>query len=280
MKNYFKLVNFELSRFIKIYIVLVGVTIISQIAGAVILSNNYMNEYNNAVYLRGESVSQFMEYSGMMGLSRLLGSEWYVLPVMFSAATLLIYCLFIWYRDWFGKNTFIYRLLMLPTARMNIFFSKATAIFLMVLGLVALQIILFLAAINIIKWIVPANLRMDQSIMEAMYGTYSNMYLGLIIPPTFIEFLINYAVGFTAVFVLFTAILFERSYRLKGLGIGIIYSILVVLLLFLPEFIIIWTQKNYLYPIEFFIVKVVLWAIITASAIMISKHLINKKVTV
>ena len=37
----------------------------------------------------------------------------------------MIYVFFIWYRDWLGKYTFAYRLLMLPTTRINIYFAKA-----------------------------------------------------------------------------------------------------------------------------------------------------------
>ena len=37
---------------------------------------------------------------------------------------LIIYVFFIWYRDWFGKNTFIYRLFMLPTARINVYLQR------------------------------------------------------------------------------------------------------------------------------------------------------------
>ena len=43
---------------------------------------------------------------------------------MLCGVILIIYVFFIWYRDWLGKNTFIYRLLMLPTARIQCLFGK------------------------------------------------------------------------------------------------------------------------------------------------------------
>ena len=280
MKSYLKLVNFELGRFIKIYFVLAGITILSQIAGTMIIANGYMNDFEKAIYVEGLTTEQFLEQSGKYGLADLVGTDWFIFPVIFAAAVLLIYSIYIWYRDWFGKNTFIYRLLMLPTARMNIFFSKATAIFMMVLGLSALQIIIFKITEKILQWIIPANLRIDMPIMELVKNGYGNQHLGLLLPTSFIEFLIYYGVGFTAIFVLYTAILFERSYRLKGAVLGIIYAAAAVITFLLPEIITIILGRDFLYPIELLIVHAVLWAIITALSLWVSNYLINKKVTV
>lgn len=280
MKSYLKLVNFELDRFIKVYFVLVGVTIISQIAGTMLLANHFMSEFDEAIYVEGLTTEQFLEQYGKFGLIDLLGTGWFFYPMIFAAAVLIIYCLFIWYRDWFGKNTFIYRLLMLPTARINVFLSKATAIFMMVLGLSALQLILFKVTGKILQWLIPANLRIDMPIMELVISGYGNLHLGLLFPTSFIEFLIYYGIGFTAVFVLFTAILFERSYRLKGAILGVLYAVAAVTIFLLPEILIIIFERNFLYPIEMFIVQVTLWAIITVLSLWLSNYLINKKVTV
>ncbi len=280
MKSYLKLVNFELDRFIKIYFVLVGVTIISQIIGTIYSAKHFMKEFEKAIYIEGLTTEQFLELNGKFGLIDLLGTGWFFYPMVFAAAVLIIYCIFIWYRDWFGKNTFIYRLLMLPTARINVFFAKATAIFMMVLGLSALQLILFKVTGRILQWLIPANLRIDMPIMEIVTSGYGNYHLGLLFPTSFMEFLIYYGVGFAAVIVLFTAILFERSYRLKGAVLGVLYAAAAVTVFLLPEILVIILEKNFLYPNETFIVYVILWTMITAFSIWLSNYLINKKVTI
>ena len=81
-------------------------------------------------------------------------------------------------------------------------------------------------------------------------------------------------------FVLYTAILFERSYRLKGAVLGIIYAASAVIIFLLPEIITTILGRDYLYPIELLIVHAVLWAMITALSLWVSNYLINKKVTV
>src|SRR5690606_30997651 len=53
---------------------------------------------------------------------------WFAVPVGLSVAVLVIYAFLIWYRGWFGRSTFAYRLLSLPSERRNIYFAKLTAI--------------------------------------------------------------------------------------------------------------------------------------------------------
>lgn len=280
MKSYVKLVNFELGRFIKIYLVLAGITIISQLSGTVFMANGYMGSFNEAIYNDGVSIEQFLERYGQISLINLLSIPWFNLPILFAAAALVFYCFFIWYRDWFGKNTFIYRLLMLPTARLNIYLSKATAIFLMVLGLVALQVILFQLSGSILKWLVPANLRVDFPLMTLIASTLGNLHIGVLIPTSFTQFLIHYGIGFLAVFIVFTAILFERSFRFIGILYGILYALFAVVVFTLPMLVIGIMQKEYLYPMELFIVEVILWVLVTAMSIWVSNYLLNKKITV
>lgn len=280
MNNYLKLVNFELGRFIKIYFILAGITIASQLIGAVRVAKNYMNLFNEEIYTSGMTTEQFIEQYGHLSLLDLQYSQWFNLPIIFAAAVLIIYSFFIWYRDWLGKNTFIYRLLMLPTARLNIYLAKASAIFLMVLGLVALQVILLNVGSNILKWMVPANLRVDLGIMEFIENAIGGLTVGIIIPTSFTQFLIHYGVGFMVVFILFTAILFERSYRFKGIAYGIGYAIVAFVVFFAPFVVEMILGKSYLYPIELFILEVLLWVVVTGMSIWVSNYLLNKKVTV
>ncbi len=50
MKRYLKLVNFEFNRFLKIYLVLIGITIVSQIIGVIVVSRTYLNHANEFIY--------------------------------------------------------------------------------------------------------------------------------------------------------------------------------------------------------------------------------------
>ena len=50
MNRYLKLVNFEFNRFLKLYLVLIGITILSQIIGVIVESRVYLNRANEVIY--------------------------------------------------------------------------------------------------------------------------------------------------------------------------------------------------------------------------------------
>jgi len=280
MKSYLKLVNFELGRFFKIYLVLIAITVISQIAGVIVKSQEYLSKMNEAIYIDGTPQAQAIEELGTMSMMEVINSLWFLGPIALCIAGLIFYCFFIWYRDWFGKNTFIYRLLMLPTARLNILLAKASAIFLMVLGLVAIQIILLQVESSILAWMVPMDFRTNLTITEMKLGPGSAFILEILIPQSFIQFIINYGIGFMAVFILFTAILFERSYRMKGILFGVIYIILSTTIFLAPFIAEIGLQTNYFYPMEIFIIEIILGLLVIGMSIWLSNFLLNKKITV
>src|SRR5690625_5283950 len=228
MKNYLKLVNFEFNRFFKIYAALIAITVISQVIGIIIMSRNYMTHANQVMYEQGLSQTVFIEQYGSMSFYRVAESIWVMGPTTLCIVALLFYVFLIWYRDWFGKNTFIYRLLMLPTERINILFAKATTIFLMVLGLVALQIFLLPIDSAIMKWLVPLDYRIDLSI-DQMIGAFH--YLAIIFPYYFFDFVIHYAIGFMFVFVLFTVIFFVCRFGIKGIILVELYCLMMLLMM-------------------------------------------------
>lgn len=277
MKSYLKLVNFEFNRFFKLYATLIVITVVSQLTGVFVLTKKYLD--NAKMVIREESISQaaFIEDYGTFSFSDVTHSFWFSVPIALSVVGLLIYALFIWYRDWLGKNTFIYRLLTLPTERINIYFSKATAIFLMVLGLVSVQLILLLVENRLVKLLVPLDFRTDMSIAE-ITGPFS--YLVILFPSSFFEFLIHYGIGFMVVFVLFTAILFERSFRIKGIFMGVLYLILSIGLFISPMIAIGIMRKVFLYPVELFILQLILWFVVVCASILVSRYLLNKKITI
>src|SRR5690625_2856390 len=221
MKNFLKLLNFELNRFMRLYILLLATIFIIQIIGTIILATQYMRRANDAVFHGGMTQQGFVEMYSTFSMMDVIHSLWIMGPIAIGVAAILFYIFFIWYRDWFARNTFIYRLLMLPTSRMNIFFTKVATIMLTVFGLVAFQLLLLIIEINIVKWIVPKGYREDLRIVDLVAGSE---YLSIILPKGFPEFLIAYGLGLAFVIVIFTAILFERSFRLKGIIIGILYG--------------------------------------------------------
>jgi hypothetical protein len=184
---------------------------------------------------------------------------------------------FIWYRDWLGKNTFIYRLLMLPTERITVYAAKATVIMLFTLGMVALQILFLHVDAQILKWMVPDEYRFDMTIRQ-MLTTFDSF--GIIFPYSFAEFILHYGLGFIAMTVVFTMILFERSFRLKGILFGILYGIAAGFVFAMPLLLHFLVFNEKLYPNEIFTAEIVAALIILAASIWTSHILLKKKIRV
>ncbi|MEK4426205.1 hypothetical protein [Solibacillus sp. FSL K6-1523] len=276
MNNYLKLVNFEMNRFFKLYVILIGITIISQLLGVVVESKSYLENTKRVMFENQFTFSKFLEegYSSSPFL-QFVNSGWALLPIFMCIVILMLYVFFIWYRDWFAKNTFIYRLLQLPTNRLTIYFAKLTTILLFVFGLIAVQLILIPIEIQIMKSIIPVDYRTYFSFNDLMYfDLWTILY-----PTSVVEFVIIYGIGLIFVAVLFTAILVERSFRLKGIFYAIVYGGLSFVIMIVP-IIIMNLYPNYFYPLELLIITLITSVIVLGSAIWLASYLLKYKITV
>ena len=277
MKNYSKLVNFEFNRIAKLFTVLLAITFITQIVGVIVQSRKYLNMANEKIYEEMMSKAEFLANFGQMSFIQIVRSVWFVGPIALCIAGVGFYIFLIWYRDWFGKNTFIYRLLMLPTTRLNIFYAKVTNIMIMTFGLVAFQLIFLPIEVFVMKSMVPDEFRTDMGVKEIVT---SMPELTMIIPSSVVELFLYYGLGLLAVSILFTAILMERSFKWKGIFAGLIYSAVAVVLIILPLLLQDFVLNGFFYPTELFVLEIVMGLIVLAVSIWVSGFLLKKKITV
>lgn len=277
MMRYLKLVNFEINRFSKIYISLLLITLVSQFAGVIIVTKSLLNDARKIMSDERLSEAAYLATYNGIDFTHIANTLWFQGPIALSAVALIFYIFLIWYRDWFGKNTFIYRLLMLPTSRLSIYLSKATAIFLMVLGLIAFQIIILPMENALFNSNVP------EAFLNAEMSTSSiakaNPVLMLIIPSTFTQFLLSYGIGLMVMSILFTAIMFERSFRIKGIVLGLVYCGIAAALFLAPVFVMA-LGKFHFYPNELFGLLLALGIIVTGLSIWLGSWLLKNRVTV
>ncbi|MGE7608701.1 hypothetical protein ACQKML_19025 [Peribacillus frigoritolerans] len=276
MMRYIKLVNFEINRFSKIYLSLLLITLVSQFAGVIIVTKSLLNDARDIMKEERLSEAAYITNYGSFDFSHIAHTLFFAGPIALSAVALIFYIFLIWYRDWFGKNTFIYRLLMLPTSRLSIYLSKATAIFLMVLGLIAFQIIILPMQNTLFNSNVPQALLNEMSISTI---TITNPILSLIIPSTFTQFLISYGIGLMIMSILFTAIMFERSFRIKGIIMGLLYCGIAAVLFLAPFFVMEFGNFNF-YPNELFGLLLALGIILTGLSVWLGAWLLKNRVTV
>lgn len=277
MKSYLKLVNFEFNRFAKLFAVLLGITLVVQIAGVIVLSKIYLNMANEKIYEEFMPKTEFLLNFGQMSFLSVTRSVWFLGPIALCIAGVGFYIFLIWYRDWFGKNTFIYRLLMLPTTRLNVFYAKITNILLATFGFVAFQLILIPIETMVFRRMLPKEFRVDMSVKEIV-GSMPELHI--LFPNNFLEMVLYYGAGVMVVSILFTAILFERSFRWKGVFVGILFSLAAVAVFLSPLLLQEFVLNDFFYPLELFVLEIVMALIVLAGSIWMSGFLLKNKITV
>lgn len=276
MMRYIKLVNFEINRFSKIYLTLLLITVLSQFAGVLIVTKSLLNDAKEIMLQEKLSEAAYVANYGAIDFTHIVNTLFFAGPIALSAVALIFYIFLIWYRDWVGKNTFIYRLLMLPASRLSIYLSKATAIFLMVLGMVAFQIIILPMENALFNSKIPEAFLNEMSIPTI---AKTSPILALIIPSNFTEFLLSYGIGLMVMSAAFTAIMFERSFRIKGIILGLVYGGVSAALFLAPVFIMD-SGIFHFYSNELFGLLLTLGIIVTGLSVWLGSWLLKNRVTV
>ncbi len=269
--SFFKLLNFETNRFWNVFGGLAAFTAVFQLLGLVITTRYFMENVSSASIDEATYAAQY----GTFDFNQFIYSGYFVASIFICLTILVLYIFVIWYRDWLGKSTFIYRLLMLPTARITVYAAKLCTVLLFTLGLLAWQIALLAIERNVAEALIPAILYSK----ESNFSAFLIDPLSILIPTTFTEFLLLYGFCIILVIVLFTAILFERSYRWKGIAFSIGYGVLATIVLFSP-LVIEGIFYNMLYPVERMLLTTFTGIIIILASVLISRYLLKHKVTV
>lgn len=278
MNHFFRLLNFEFERLSKFLFTLMTVTAVSQLFGFLLLSRSYVGRVNRLRQQQNFTVEQILQSEGVFTITNVFDTLWTYGPLALCIIGLLFYSFFIWYRDWFGENTFIYRLLMLPINRIYIFFTKLITLFIAIFSLLTFQIGIVFIGQPILSLLVPNDFFQQLSIQEIIQ---SNFLLQLFLPNEGVLFFLSYGAGLLFLIVVFTAILIERSYRIRGIFYGIVYGVFSLLLLLSTITINYWNPI----PFEFYsseAVKLTIGTgiIIGIFSLAVSNRLINRRLTI
>ncbi|SFC50494.1 hypothetical protein SAMN04488102_10886 [Alkalibacterium subtropicum] len=273
-----KLTNFELERLSKFLFTLMGLTLLINLAGYIYTPTQYMGRINEYLTQNSATADEAVKAFGHFSFYTVTNTLWIGGPIALGISGLLFYSVFIWYREWFGKNTFAYRLLMLPVSRMTLYFSKFIVIFIGIFSLIATQMVSLFIGYPIVSAIIESPYFRELSLIESIQ---MNPLFLFFFPLDFGYFVIVNGVGFVVLLVLFTVILMERSFGVKGIVLGIVYSLIalaaVLLPLFLPDLL---NNRYLLYGSELMIIETILLTTVGVLSLFMSRHLINKKITV
>ncbi|PKR79341.1 hypothetical protein CEY16_06255 [Halalkalibacillus sediminis] len=277
MKNFLKLTNFEFNRFSKLLGGLLLFVFAMQMLGTFMKSREYLSRKDEMMINGGATAQDFILSEGTMSFQRISQSLWFNAPILICVAAVLFYIFFIWYREWFGKNTFVYRLMTLPTSRMNIFFSKMMTILIITWTFIVAQIGFILVGKWFMTLLIPREFISERTLSSIIN---SNAELMIIYPATLTEWFLIYGLGITVVSVLFTVVLFERCLRIKGAIVGVIYSALALLIMLLPIILQDLVLDGYFYTSEILMLLILAGVIVFSLSAVTSSFLLNRKIRV
>ncbi|MCR8641175.1 hypothetical protein NV379_00770 [Paenibacillus sp. N1-5-1-14] len=273
MNRFIKLLEWEISRFSKVFLTLLAITIVSQFAGVYVVARSLVRNANRMMSEEMLPISSIEP----INISSYSQSIFFLGPIALCVAVLLLYVFFIWYKEWWGKNTFAYRLMMLPTSRMNVYMAKLSAILLFTISFVALQLILLNLQNMAFNAIVPNELLVKTAVADLV--RYHFM-IGVLYPDNFVEFLYNYGTGVMCISVVFTVIMLERSFRWKGILTGVGYGLVVLGICLIPYGLDQIGDKVYFYNSELFIISILTRVIVLAGSLWFSSYLIRRRISV
>lgn len=279
-----RLLNFEIRRFRWMLVGLMAITAVLQIGSLVITllakleaRRQDLTSWNHGAQQNAEPQWTPFSFVDLVEGELLREFTW---PILIGIAVIGIYIFFIWYREWIGKDTFIYRLLMLPQPRFHIYLAKGCAIVLFVFSLVAFQIVLIPLEQWLFNVIVPEEMRLPSNFSSAVRA---HLAWEVLLPEAADQFVFSYGVGIISVMVAFTAILLERSFRGIGIVYGIGYAAVCAAAMSLPMGMLELQNTNaflYLYPGEVLAIELTACAVVALVSLGLGYWLLNKKITV
>ncbi|PWV89401.1 hypothetical protein DFQ01_14627 [Paenibacillus cellulosilyticus] len=277
--TYWKLLNFELRRLALPLGILAVITTALQVYNAYSQANKSI-DYAHRI-MKKEHLSTMEQYANEHGYFSYSKSfdelNWLILSIFICAAFIGFYFVFIWYRDSVGRHPFMTRLLMLPASRRNLYWAKLTAPLLVMIALLALQQLLLPVGDSIYRSIVPSEVREDVPLQMLIL---INPALNILLSPSIVDLLLYYGTGITAVIVLYTGILLERSYRWYGILVGLVYAAVAIFVVMIPLIIL---QSDYRYTMmdsQLTVFYFILLAAVSGISVWYSQYLLAKKFTI
>lgn len=225
MNNILNLYDIELKRIYKWYLALLSILLVGNIGT---VARHIRN-----IIIRVASDTKSKE---SLSLMRLQQAKKYLYEThiynIYESTTLLlglavliclVYALIIWYRDFVGKNKTAYTLFMLPNNKFNVYIAKAITVVVMIFGVMLMQMVFWAMDILILKIVTNVPMKEIFALANNMNGAIRNLTL---IQPYLIDFIMINIIGvILAVLVIFTAVMIQKSFKIKTVGIvlGIIY---------------------------------------------------------
>lgn len=270
MRKFMTLIDIEMNRIFKVLLPSLFLYMILVIGNSVLIANRNMDSIKTKAKISGMTLEKYLKdplYSKCTIQYILNQNNMINIGIAIIIFAVIIYSLVIWYREWFGNNKTIYTLLVLPFNRSRIYMVKFFTIVIMFLCSVSTFILTLIGVYAVNRKIINEDAIQPYFLRDVVgeWGYFSKVFYNKILILICI---------LTIISLLFLFCILERSFRLKGIILGLVLGTLI-----LAINIFIYTQKN-LYYIEkkWLIIGVCLISMI--GSIIYCNYLLKNKVAV
>lgn len=265
--NLLKLIGWELDRIKKVYGLLLGVLLTIQFGWlAVFLWRNTML---NEEYRREGQTLLVVFHSYLM-------STPYILSIGLGLIAMLVFSGWIWYREFWGRGTFMMRLLTLPTKRIQLFVSKFITVMMMILGLIAVQWFALVIEYQLFSaWLDGQDIVQQDTFADVrQLDVFSLLY-----PTSLVNFIVHVILIAFVVLTVFTYVLVERSLWQRTVFSPLASVALIAGILAIPS-IIFYVSERYLFMDELVLLLVGGFLFSVATLTFIARQYLQKKLSV
>lgn len=176
MVKYLKLLEFELKRACPFTLILMGITLVGQLA-------IFLKGYLEARAFPPQSLYAFHDFFDR--------NIYYNLLVGAMIMSVFIYALYTWIREWLGEGKFIYRLATLPGSRLALGLAKLTSILVIIFSLLLVQQLVF----RLVNQLIVLTGIHDTLYWVDLYTSQHTNLSSLVMPSSFRVFAISYLYG-------------------------------------------------------------------------------------
>lgn len=268
MRKFMNLVYLEVNRIAKLFFIALAAYFSISCIWVFCTARGYMKSIVESAQNSNMSIAKYLESCGAVpyqGRDILSGNYGLTAGAVFMMILVGVYAFLIWYRDWFGSNKKVYSLLVLPVNRMKIFAAKAVTIILMGCSVVSTFLIGIAASFYIDKAILDKVIIKNVTLLDAFSAA---------IDITAYKKIDIVLFALCAICVIFLFVLLERSFKIKGIILGIVIGAAYLVLNGVVA------TSMYLYTGEKILLIAVIQLVFLAASIVYSNHLIKKKVAV
>lgn len=213
------LLNNEVSKSMKLFISFLILFLVGHV-GLFVRRILQVNKLITDHVTNGGTLQSYIAQNGKYSFKIILDSvaSQMLMIICFGILIIFLYAIIIWLREWFGNNKTVYTLMSLPVSRHSIVLAKFTSILIIGSTFISTHILALFIDNLFVKTLMAPEIVEKVDVLKSFFS--SNMCE--IFPNNIPMFIFMFSIIICAVLIIFNCVMLERSFRWKGIVLGII----------------------------------------------------------